>query len=112
MTEEEYKKRISEKDVLDHTTLNVTLKEVASIKEFELSKEIERVLKNNKIEKPDIQSMAYSTNYYKVDLSPDHIERIIDIFIDLEESHSGVDGEPTPTASFYASLGDKWSELE
>ena len=113
MTDEEYKKLINESDVLNHTTLNVTLKELVSRQEFELAKEIDRILKNNKIEKPGVQVKPYDTtpHYYKVDLSSDDIDKIIDIFFELESSHLKADGAPTPTASFYASLADKWSEL-
>jgi hypothetical protein len=113
MKNEEYKRLINERDVLDHTTLNVTLKEVVSKQEFELANEIQRILKNNKIEKPDLHLRPYdtTTNYYKVDLTSDHIEKIIDIFFELEACHVGENGETTPIASFYASLVDKWNVL-
>jgi hypothetical protein len=44
MNAEEYKSLINEKDVLDHTTLNVTLKELVSRQEFELAAAIKRIL--------------------------------------------------------------------
>jgi hypothetical protein len=44
MNAEEYKSLINEKDVLDHTTLNVTLKELVSRQEFELVAAIKRIL--------------------------------------------------------------------
>jgi hypothetical protein len=113
MTDEEYNRFINESDVLNHTTLNVTLKELVSRQEYELAKEIDRILKNNKVEKPNVQVKPYdtTTHYYIVDLSSEDIDKIIDIFFELETSHLGTDGAPTPTASFYASLADKWSEL-
>jgi hypothetical protein len=111
MTEEEYKRLISEDDVLDHTTLNVTLKEVASRKKMELAREIERILKNNKIEEPEGQEKSYSIHYYKIDLSSEHIDQIIDILFELEENYLGTDGAMTPTASFYGALADKWDKL-
>ncbi len=113
MNTEEYKSLINHKNVLDHTSLNVTLKELASRQEFELSDKLKKILENNKITKPDLHSKSFdtSTNYYKVDISPVEIEKIIDIFIDLEASQVGENGETTPTASFYASLADKWNNL-
>lgn len=113
MNAEEYKSLINQMDVLDHTTLNLTIKELASRQEFELAGNLKRVLENNQIAKPDLHSKPYdtSTSYYKVDLSSDDIEKIIDIFFDLEASHVGANGETTPTASFYASLVDKWNTL-
>ena len=113
MTAEEYKTHIIERNVLDHTTINVTLKELVARKELDLANEIHRVIKNNKIEKPVLHSQPYdgSPNYYRVDLSFESIRKIIDILFDLEASFVNENGEVTPTASFYASLVDKWSEL-
>lgn len=113
MNAEEYKKLIKERNVLNHTTLNVTLKELVSRQEEELIGKIRAILENGKIAKPDLHSSPYdhSTTYYTIDLNPDDIDRIISIFYELEESHMGEDGETTPTASFYASLADKWESL-
>lgn len=113
MKAEEYKSLINEKDVLDHTTLNVTLKELASRQEIKLKREINRILENNQIEKPELHSKPFdfSSTYYKVDLTSDDIEKIIDIFFELEASHVDQDLKTNPTASFYASLVDKWNQL-
>jgi hypothetical protein len=113
MNAEEYKSLINQPDVLDHTTLNITLKELVSKQEFELAENLKRVLENNQIDKPYLHSKPYDTSstYYKVDLYSDDIEKIIDIFFDLEAAHVSEDGETTPTASFYASLVDKWNKI-
>ena len=113
MNAEEYKSLINQKNVLDHTTLNITLKEMVSRQEFELAERLNRIIEENKLAKPDLHTKHYdtSTTYYKVDLTSDDIERIIDSFFDLEAAHVGEDGETTPTASFYASLVDKWNRL-
>jgi hypothetical protein len=113
MNAEEYKNMIDQRDVLDHTTLNVTLKELVSKQEFELAANLKRIIENNKIAKPDMHNKPYdtSTTYYKVDLSNDDVEKVIDLFFELEASHVGENGETTPTASFYASLVNKWNEL-
>src|SRR5262245_27665244 len=113
MNAEEYKKLVSQKDVLDHTTLNVTLKELVSKQEFKLAGNIKRILEHNKIPKPDLHSKPRDTSvtYYKVDLPSDDIVTIIDIFLDPEAGHVDENGNTTPTASFYASLVDKWTRL-
>ncbi len=113
MKSEEYKRLISERNVLDKTTLNITLKEVFSRQEFELVNEIQRILENNQIAKPELHSKPRDqmTNYYKVDLTPEQIEKIIDIFFELEASYVRENGETTPTAAFYAGLVDKWNQL-
>jgi hypothetical protein len=113
MKAEEYKSLINQKGVLDHTTLNVTLKELVSRQEFELAAGINRILQNNQIAKPLLHADPYSvsTAYYNVNPSSDDIDKIIDIFFELEAGYVGEDGENTPTASFYASLADQWNRL-
>jgi len=113
MNAEEYKSLINSKDVFDHTSLNITWKELVLRQEFGLAGNLKRVLENNKIAKPDFHSKPYdiSTTYYKVDLSADDFEKIIDVFINLETSHVGENGETTSSASFYASLVDKWNRI-
>ena len=113
MNAEEYKRLVNEKDVLNHTTLDVTLKELVSRQESELAGEIKRIMQNNQIEKPILHTKKSDalTNYYKVDLTSDNIEKIIDIFLELEVSYVGENGDTTPTADFYASLVDAWNQL-
>lgn len=113
MNAEEYKRLINQNDVLDYTTLNVTLKELVSKHEFEIAAKIKQLLERNKIIKPELHSKPYDTSatYYKVDLTSDDIETIIEMLFELEASHVGEDGETTPTASFYASLVDRWNKL-
>jgi hypothetical protein len=110
MTSEEYKQILMGNDVLDYTTLNITVKELTAKKDFKLAEEIQRILRDNKIEKPALHDNLdeAATNYYKVDLSDDNIDEIRDMFSDLEVSFVGEDGDTTPTASFYATLADKW----
>lgn len=113
MDEETYQRLISEPDVLDHTTLNVTLKEVVAQQEFALAAAIQHILQENKIEKPSHSPNQYDTrpNYYKVDLSADNVDQIITILEDLEASFTSDHGKPTPTSAFYASLAEKWANV-
>lgn len=110
MTREEYKQILMRNDVLDYTTLNITVKELTAKKDFKLAEEIQRILRDNKIKKPAQHEKLdeASTNYYKINLSDDNIDEIRDMFLNLEVSFVGEDGDTTPTASFYATLADKW----
>lgn len=112
MNEMTYNEIINERDVLDHTTLNMTLKELISRQMHELGIEIQRILGNNKIAKPDHQN-PYDTspNYYKVDLTAEQVKLITNVFLELESSYVNEDGEITPTGIFYATLTDKWNKL-
>ncbi|RYY63823.1 MAG: hypothetical protein EOO12_11310 [Chitinophagaceae bacterium] len=107
MHPEEYASRIVAPDVLDGTTLNVTLKELAFVKETELVAALQRILAENRIEKPaSVSGKPDATPYYyRVDLGTAQLERIIDFFNDLEEQQTG------PMAAFYGRLGDQWSAL-
>jgi hypothetical protein len=111
---EEYMILINSRDVLDYTTLNVTLFEVSARKKEDLAKEIQRILKNNKIEKPILASNPEEliTDYYKVDLTSEYVKKIIHVFRGLETSYLGASGETTPTAALYASFVDKWNKLK
>jgi hypothetical protein len=113
MDEATYQQLINEPDVLDHTTLNVTLKEVVARQEYTLAAELQRILKDNKIEKPALSADLYDARptYYKVELEEDTIDKIVDILFDLEAEFNNDEGEPTPTSAFYASLVDKWLSL-
>lgn len=113
MNAQQYKRLINQKNVLDHTTLNVTLKELTLRREFELVEAIKLILVNNQIVKPSLHGDPYnvSTTYYKVDLSSDDVDKIIDIFFELEAAHVGKHGESTPTTSFYTSLVDRWNKI-
>ena len=114
MNSEDYKRVTSLKDVFDYSTINATLKEVISLNDEKLKHEIERILSKNKLDKPKLHSGPndLTTNYYKVDLKSEDIEKIIDMFLELEVKNIGQNGETTATCSFYASLADKWSDLD
>jgi hypothetical protein len=113
MNEEEYRKLIEQADVLDHTTLNVTLKELSFRKEAELVTAIQQTLENNLIPKPDAHPVGTeaSAKYYRVTLTYSQVQQILDIFDELEVEHLGPNREPTPTARFYGSLADKWAQV-
>ena len=100
-------------DLLDHTTLNITLKELTAKNEHQLAAEIQRILNENKIEKalPVEGSQTSSIVYYVIDLPPEDIDKIVDLFYDLEEAYVDAEGNKTPTSSFYERLGDKWNNL-
>ena len=109
----EYKNIISEKDVLNYSTLNTTLKELYATKKLKLVSEIEKILKSNKIVKPELHSDPnnQTTDYFKIDLTLEEIAEIANMFFELEVQYAGENGETTPACAFYASLADKWAAL-
>ncbi len=111
MNEQEYKARISEQNMLGYSTLHITLIELAAKKDDRLITAIQRILQHNVIPKPENAPQDHATNYYKVDLPPQDIEAIRDMFLDLEATYVDGNGTATPTAAFYASLVAKWESL-
>ena len=109
----DYRKIISSKNTFSHFILAATLKEVRLINDKKLANQIERILSKNKIDKPRLHLSPNdpTTEYYKIDLKPDEIEKIVDLFLELEVQNIGQNGETTATCSFYASLADQWSAL-
>lgn len=97
--------------VLEHTALDVALKEVVSRGENDLAEEIKRVMEQNQIPTPtaDGNHGVSSIRYYKVDMSTDDVERVVEILYDLEVEYA--QGDNIATANFYAHVADKWASL-
>ncbi len=113
MNPEEYRRIIREDNVLDFGTLTVTKEQLERAGFGRLVSEIERIIKFNKIEKPVLHNklINHETDYYKIDMDTNDIEVIVSMFGDLEVDSLGLNYEPTRSASFYASMLDKWNEL-
>ena len=111
MNEQEYKARISQQNTLGYSTLHITLIEMAAKKEDRLITAIQRILKDNLIPHPENTPRDHASSFYQVDLSQQEIEKIRDIFLDLEAEYVNDNGTATPTAAFYASLVEKWESL-
>ncbi len=113
MNTKDYKEIIASKNVLGYSTLEITLKEASANNNLALISEIDRILKNNKIPKPDLHNdkFSHTSDYYIVDLDVQFIDKIVEMFFLLEAQNVSEDGETTSTASYYASLVDQWNAL-
>src|SRR5918997_90701 len=100
MNEQEYKARISQQNILGYSTLHITLIEMAAKKEDRLITAIQRILQQNVIPKPENAPRDPASNFYQVDLPQKDIEKIRDIFLDLETEYVNENGTATPTAAF------------
>jgi len=113
MDTKNYKRIVDEGNVLDYGTLKFTIQHLEKSGHKSLVIEIERIIKENKIEKPSLHNKQNSkeSEYFKVDLGVSEIEMIVSILGDLETGALGVDYEPTRAASLYASMLDRWNDL-
>lgn len=109
----EYHKIITEGNVLDFKTLQLTRTELTKLGDVKTLAEIDRILKFNKVEKPELHGDKDNeeTNHYFIDLDVDSMERIIDMCGDLEVNSLDIDYNSTRQTTIYASLLDKWNDL-
>ena len=75
--------------------------------------QIERILRENKIPIPDLHSdlNVETTAYFKIDLTVDEVENIVEYFLDLELENLSYDNELTPACAYYTSLVNKWNNV-
>jgi len=109
----DYQKLIKSKNVLDYGTLNVTLEELQKLGDARLMMQLERIMRDNRIEKPTEHNKRdeKATDYYTIDLDVDDISAIVSMFGDKEVGSLGPNYETTKAASFYATLLDNWNGI-
>ena len=113
MRTEEYNRITKEENVIDYGTLKETKKQLGINGLTELESEIDRILSENKIQKPELhnkQNIA-ETDFYLIDLNSDQIELIVSMFGDLEVGNLGLNYETSHSARFFAEMLDKWNDL-
>lgn len=88
--------------ILDFGTLNVTREELIRLGDKRLQSEIERILRDNKIKKPELHNRKdhLTTDYYKLDLTEEDIDSIASMLFDREVFSLGPNYEPTTSALF------------
>lgn len=113
MDTDDYKLLIKSKDVLDYGTLKVTIEELERLNDKRLIEEINRILANNRIEKPTLHNKEadQTTDYYKIDMNINDIDYIVAMFGNREVESLGPNYESTRAASFYATLLDNWNRI-
>jgi uncharacterized protein YpuA (DUF1002 family) len=99
--------------ILDFGTLNVTREELMRLGDKRLQSEIDRILRENKIEKPELHNRKddQTTDHYKLDLTEEDIESIASMMLDKEVFYLGLNYETTNSASFYSTMADKWNQF-
>ena len=102
------------KNIIDYLTIKSTINELAKTENVTLVDKLLDILNNNKIAKSEKHNKKedIKTNHYKIDLSKNQLNDIIDLLMDLEVESLTIDGESTPLTSHFASLVDKWSSIK
>ena len=98
--------------ILDYNTLNITKQKLSELGETELLNKIERILKGKPIEKPELHNKKseLESNKYRIGLDSESIEKIIDVFADLEVQD--LDENYEPKSNIYSNVLDKWNSID
>ena len=102
------------KNIIDYLTIKSRINELAKTENVTLVDKLLDILNNNKIAKSEKHNKKedIKTNHYKIDLSKNQLNDIIDLLMDLEVESLTIDGESTPLTSHFSSLVDKWSSIK
>ena len=113
MDANEYRLLKSEKNILDFATIKETERCLLEMGNEQLAQSITQLLSNSGIDKPVYHDKTgeMQADYYRVDLPATDIEVIVSMFLDKEIGALTTNFETTPSASYYASLLDRWNEL-
>ena len=102
------------KNIIDYLTIKSTINELVKTGNDSLVDKLLDILNKNKIPKPEKHNKKedIETNHYKIDLTKNQLNEIIDLLMDLEVESLTIDGKSTPQTSHFASLADKWSSIK
>jgi len=103
-----------QKNILDYLTIKSTLNELIKIGKTEIADNLLDILNRNELPKPDKHNLKgnINTSFFKINLSSEFIDEIIDLFADLELGSLTENGESTYSTSYYVELLDKWLKIQ
>lgn len=105
---------MANENIIDHNSLTSTIVELNKIGEAKLVDNLQQILTNNEIRKPEKHNKIddKTTSYYEVTLKEDELETIVDLFRDLEVKYLGKDYGPTSLSTTYADMADRWANIK
>lgn len=103
-----------QKNILDYLTIKSTLNELIKVGETEIADNLLDILNHNELPKPEKHNLKenLNTSYFKINLSSELIDEIIDLFADLEIGSLTENGESTNSTSYYVDLLEKWLKIK
>lgn len=93
------------KNIIDYFTIKSTINELVKTGNDSLVDKLLDILNKNKIPKPEKHNRKedIETNHYKIDLTKNQLNEIIDLLMDLEVESLTLDGESTTLTSHFTS---------
>lgn len=92
--------------------IKLTIMELNKVGETELANKLEKTLLNDELPKPEKHNRKddHSTSYYAVTLNEEGLEKIVDLFLDLEVA--SLDENYETTTSTYSDMVSIWSAIK
>jgi hypothetical protein len=99
---------------LNYICLTTTISELNKIGAKNLAEKLQHTLLHNELPKPNKHNRQAdkTTSFYKIILTADELESIVDLFYDLEVKYLDENYETTGATSSYADMADSWSHIE
>jgi hypothetical protein len=99
---------------LDYLAIKSTINELIKVGEYEIVDYLLDILNRNELIKPEKHNLKedLNTSYFSIDLSDEVIDKIINLFVDLEISSLTEDGESSISTSYYINLLEKWLKIK
>ncbi|EKT3967340.1 hypothetical protein NTJ12_002427 [Flavobacterium psychrophilum] len=103
-----------QKNILDYLTIKSTLNELIKVGETEITDNLLDIINYNELPKPDKHNRKkdITSSYFEINLSSEIIEKIIDLFSELEVESLTENGESTNSTNHYVELLDKWQKIQ
>ncbi|ELY1980219.1 hypothetical protein AAIP36_002519 [Flavobacterium psychrophilum] len=103
-----------QKNFLDYLTIKSTISELIKVGENEIADNLLDILNHNELPKPEKHNLKkdIKTSFFNINLSSEFIDKIIDLFAELEVGSLTEDGESTNSTSYYVNILDKWSKIK
>jgi hypothetical protein len=105
---------MEKQNCIDHHSISLTISELNKIGDTILADKLNSILNNNELPKPDKHNKKAdrTTNYYKVTLNAEELEKLEILFLELEVQSLDKNYDTTNAASLYSDIGSKWSSIE
>lgn len=98
---------------INYISISEAIIELSKIRQKEIVSKLQNILENNEIEKNHFHNKKDDkiTSHYKIDLSEDDLNLIVDLFGDLEVGSLTENGEATNKTEKYVLLLNNWSNM-
>ncbi|MDA9189415.1 hypothetical protein N9O57_00370 [bacterium] len=110
MKQFKYKKICEQACTLRRATLEETITLIDE-KNQAISEKLKKILNSTPVSKPKNHKGDASSDFFKIDLTNEELEFVVEVIQDAEVSALGNNGETTPMASHYSELLNIWNAI-